>query len=133
MFPWLLLLGGTYLAYEGAEKVWHWIAAKRGGHDEHDEPSDQQSKALDYESSNEHTVEEVLERTETSEKQIVASAVRTDLVLSTEIMLISLANIESPSWGLRLATLIAVAAIMTVAVYGTVALLVKMDLSLIHI
>lgn len=123
VFPWLLLLGGTYLAYEGAEKVWHWIAAKRGGH----EPSDQQSKALDYESSNEHTVEEVLERTETSEKQIVASAVRTDLVLSTEIMLISLANIESPSWGLRLATLIAVAAIMTVAVYGTVALLVKMD------
>ena len=124
VFPWLLLLGGTYLAYEGAEKVWHWIAAKRGGHGE---SSDEHSKSLDYERSNEHTVEEVVERTETSEKQIVASAVRTDLVLSTEIMLISLANIESPSWGLRLATLIAVAVIMTIAVYGTVALLVKMD------
>lgn len=133
VFPWLLLLGGTYLAYEGAEKVWHWIAAKRGGHDSHvaaDEAAgqnDQHSKELDYENSNEHTVEEVLERTETSEKQIVASAVRTDLVLSTEIMLISLANIDSGSWMLRLATLITVGALMTAAVYGTVALLVKMD------
>ncbi len=133
VFPWLLLLGGTYLAYEGAEKVWHWIAAKRGGHNSHgaaDEAAgqnDQHSKELDYENSNEHTVEEVLKRTETSEKQIVASAVRTDLVLSTEIMLISLANINSESWMLRLATLITVGALMTAAVYGTVALLVKMD------
>ncbi len=133
VFPWLLLVGGTYLAYEGAEKVWHWIAAKRGGHASHgatDEPAaqnDHHSKELDYENSNEHTVEEVLQRTETSEKQIVASAVRTDLVLSTEIMLISLANIDSNSWGMRLAMLITVAVLMTVAVYGTVALLVKMD------
>lgn len=137
VFPWLLLLGGTYLSYEGAEKVWHWIAARRGGHapeegheaaaDEQAEQRDRHSRELDYENSNEHTVEEVLERTETSEKQIVASAVRTDLVLSTEIMLISLANIDSGSWMLRLATLIAVGALMTAAVYGTVALLVKMD------
>lgn len=136
VFPWLLLLGGTYLAYEGAEKVWHWVAARRGGHEAHGDthvgdapasPEDTQSKELAYEAENEHTLEEVLERTKTSEKQIVASAVRTDLVLSTEIMLISLANIDSPSWGLRLMTLIAVAVLMTIAVYGTVALLVKMD------
>lgn len=106
VFPWLLLIGGTYLAYEGAEKVWHWIGARRG---------------------HETTVEEVVERTATSEKQIVASAVRTDLVLSIEIMLISLANIDANSWPIRLATLILVAVLMTVAVYGTVALLVKMD------
>ena len=106
IFPWLLLLGGTYLAFEGAEKLWHWIAFRHG---------------------EEHSVEEVVERSETSEKQIVASAVRTDLVLSTEIMLISLANIDSDSWGMRLATLIVVALLMTVAVYGSVALLVKMD------
>ncbi|MDI6023872.1 DUF808 domain-containing protein [Leucobacter sp. UT-8R-CII-1-4] len=106
IFPWLLLLGGTYLAFEGAEKLWHWIASRHG---------------------EEHSVEEVVERSETSEKQIVASAVRTDLVLSTEIMLISLANIDSDSWGMRLATLIVVALLMTVAVYGSVALLVKMD------
>ena len=133
VFPWLLLLGGTYLAYEGTEKVWHWIAARRGGHHAHGETSasgtaeDAHSKDIAYEQANEHTVEEVLERSETSEKQIVASAVRTDLVLSTEIMLISLANIDSESWVLRLMTLVAVAVLMTIAVYGTVALLVKMD------
>lgn len=106
IFPWLLLVGGTYLAYEGAEKVWHWIGSRR---------------------KHETSVEEVIERTETSEKQIVASAVRTDLVLSIEIMLISLANIDANTWMLQLATLIVVAVLMTVAVYGTVALLVKMD------
>lgn len=106
IFPWLLLIGGTYLAYEGAEKVWHWIGSRRG---------------------HEHSVEQVIERTETSEKQIVGSAVRTDLVLSIEIMLISLANIDADSWVMRLAILIVVAILMTAAVYGTVALLVKMD------
>ncbi len=105
VFPWLLLVGGTYLAYEGAEKVWHWVGSR------HHEPS----------------VEQVVERTETSEKQIVGSAVRTDLVLSIEIMLISLANIEADTWGMRLAILVVVGIVMTAAVYGTVALLVKMD------
>ncbi len=105
VFPWLLLVGGTYLAYEGAEKVWHWIGSR------HHEPS----------------VEQVVKRTETSEKQIVGSAVRTDLVLSIEIMLISLANIEADTWGMQLAILVVVGIVMTAAVYGTVALLVKMD------
>lgn len=108
VFPWLLLIGGTYLAYEGAHKVWHWICSLRGHGDE-------------------HTVEDVVERTETDEKRIVASAVRTDLVLSIEIMLISLANIDADSWVTRLMILILVGVLMTVAVYGTVALLVKMD------
>ena len=106
VFPWLLLLGGTYLAYEGAEKLWHSVGKRH---------------------SDQHSAEEVVERTKTSEKQIVSSAVRTDLVLSIEIMLISLAAIETDSWGVRLAILIVVAIMMTVAVYGTVALLVKMD------
>lgn len=108
VFPWLLLLGGSYLAYEGTEKVWHWI---------------QQARGAEHEAS----VSDVVERTEVDEKQIVASAVRTDLVLSTEIMLISLASVEAPEWTLRLGILILVALAMTVAVYGSVALLVKMD------
>lgn len=114
IFPWLLVAGGTYLAYEGAEKVWHWIrpapAAAAGGH-------------RDAEAA----VAQVVERTAVDERQMVASAVRTDLVLSIEIMLISLANIEAASWGIRLATLAVVGIIMTVAVYGTVALLIRMD------
>lgn len=108
VFPWLLLIGGTYLCYEGAEKVWHWIGQLRGK--EH-EPS----------------VEEVVERTPQDEQSIVRSATTTDLVLSAEIMLISLSNIESDSWGMRLAMLIVIAIAMTALVYGVVALLVKMD------
>lgn len=108
VFPWLLIIGGSYLAFEGAEKVWHWLGSLRGARLE-------------------PTVEEVVERTPADERQIVTSAVRTDLVLSTEIMLISLANIDSDTWGQRLAILIVVALLMTVGVYGVVALLVKMD------
>ncbi|PRI10249.1 DUF808 domain-containing protein [Leucobacter massiliensis] len=108
VFPWMLLLGGSYLVYEGAEKVWHWIEAARGH-------------------AHEPSVEEVLERPESDEKQIVGSAVRTDLVLSAEIMLISLESIEADTWVMRLLILIAVGIAMTVAVYGAVALLVKMD------
>lgn len=108
VFPWLLLVGGTYLAFEGAEKVWHVLRQR-------------------FDREHHTTVDEVLERSEADEKQIVASAVRTDLVLSTEIMLIALSNVETGSWGMRLAILIAVALLMTVLVYGAVALLVKMD------
>lgn len=108
VFPWLLLAGGTYLAYEGTHKVWHWVQSWRGV-------------------AHEPTVQEVVERSEADEKGIVASAVRTDLVLSTEIMLISLSNIDTESWAMRLAMLVVIALVMTVAVYGVVALLVKMD------
>ena len=108
VFPWLLLAGGTYLAYEGTHKVWHWVLSWRGQEHEPD-------------------AEQIAQRTATDEKGIVSSAVRTDLVLSTEIMLISLSNIETDSWGMRLAMLIVVGVVMTVAVYGVVALLVKMD------
>lgn len=114
IFPWLLIAGGTYLAYEGAEKVWHWIRPSHG-------------HAAGGEQGDVAGVEQVVERTATDEKQMVSSAVRTDLVLSIEIMLISLANIEASSWGIRLATLIVVGLLMTVAVYGTVALLIRMD------
>ncbi|MCL1841264.1 MAG: DUF808 domain-containing protein, partial [Propionibacteriaceae bacterium] len=108
IFPWLLLVGGTYLAYEGAHKVWHWIQTLRG---------------------HEHgpTQAEIVERTPADEKQIVSNAVRTDLVLSVEIMLISLDNIDAGGWVYRLVILVVVALLMTVAVYGVVGLLVKMD------
>lgn len=108
VFPWLLLIGGTYLCFEGAEKVWHWIGQLRGA--EH-----------------QPTVEEVVHRTPEDERSIVRSATRTDLVLSAEIMLISLSNIDNDSWGMRLAMLIVIAIFMTALVYGVVALLVKMD------
>ena len=103
--PWLLtpilMLGGAYLCYEGAEKVWHKIA-HRGAHG---------------------AVEEQVQ----DEKTLVSGAVRTDLILSAEIMVITLNEvIDEPFWS-RLAILAVVALVMTVVVYGAVALIVKMD------
>ncbi|MBL7262281.1 DUF808 domain-containing protein [Paractinoplanes lichenicola] len=101
--PWLLtpilMLGGAYLCFEGAEKVW----AKVSGHGGHD---DEAAK---------------------DEKTLVSGAVRTDLILSAEIMVITLNEvIDEPFWS-RLAILAVVALLMTVVVYGAVALIVKMD------
>jgi len=103
--PWLLtpilMLGGAYLCYEGAEKVWARIAH----HDAHG-AGDEAAK---------------------DEKVLIAGAVRTDLILSAEIMVITLNEvIDEPFWS-RLAILAVVALAMTVAVYGVVALIVKMD------
>ncbi|MEV6493625.1 DUF808 domain-containing protein [Actinoplanes sp. NPDC051633] len=103
--PWLLtpilMLGGAYLCYEGAEKVW----AKVAHHDAHGEGA---------------------EGTQ-DEKKLISGAVRTDLILSAEIMVITLNEvIEEPFWSL-LAILAVVALVMTVVVYGVVALIVKMD------
>ncbi|MFG1922953.1 DUF808 domain-containing protein [Cryptosporangium sp. NPDC048952] len=96
----ILMIGGAYLCYEGAEKVWHKIA-HRGAHQEEEGAKD--------------------------EKALISGAVRTDLILSAEILVISLNEvIDEPFWS-RLAILAVVALIMTVVVYGAVGLIVKMD------
>jgi predicted DNA repair protein MutK len=103
--PWLLtpilMLGGAYLCYEGAEKVWARIAH----HDAHGAGEDQQQ----------------------DEKSLVSGAVRTDLILSAEIMVITLNEVIDQGFWSRLAILAIVAVVMTVLVYGAVALIVKMD------
>lgn len=102
VLPWLLIAGGSYLCFEGAEKVLEWFGFHHGGHDGEEGGRD--------------------------EKRLVAGAVRTDLILSAEIMLIGLAAID-PSLGfwMRLAVLAIIALAMTALVYGAVALLVKLD------
>ncbi|AKU16230.1 DUF808 domain-containing protein [Luteipulveratus mongoliensis] len=101
--PWLLMpvlmVGGAYLSYEGAEKLWE---ALRGGHEE-------ESNA------------------DKSEAEITGGAIRTDFILSAEIMVISLKEVEDEPFLSRLAILIVVALLITVLVYGVVALIVKMD------
>jgi predicted DNA repair protein MutK len=97
----LLMLGGTYLCYEGAEKVWGRIR----GHDAHGPAIDAQP----------------------DEDTIVAGAVRTDFILSAEIMVISLNEVADEAFVSRAAILIVVAIAITVLVYGVVALIVKMD------
>ncbi|GIE28253.1 hypothetical protein Ait01nite_012980 [Actinoplanes italicus] len=95
----LLMVGGAYLCYEGAEKIWERIAH----HEEH--AAEQQPE----------------------EKVLVAGAIRTDLILSAEIMVISLNEVATETFWARLAILSVVAVIMTVLVYGAVGLIVKMD------
>ena len=98
----ILMLGGAYLCYEGAEKIWHRIS----GHAE------------------EHgSVEKALP----DEKTIVTGAVRTDFILSAEIMVISLNEVASEGFVSRAAILAVVAVGITVLVYGVVGLIVKMD------
>ena len=104
--PWLLtpilMLGGCYLCYEGAEKVWHKI---RPGHEDHG------------------AGEEALP----DEKTIVSGAVRTDFILSAEIMVISLNEVADQAFLPRAVILVIVALGITVLVYGVVGLIVKMD------
>jgi predicted DNA repair protein MutK len=103
--PWLLtpilMLGGAYLCFEAAEKIW---GALRG-----------------------HGAHGADENATKSEDEVVAGAVRTDLILSAEIMVISLNEVAAEGFWSRLAILTVVALAITVVVYGVVALIVKMD------
>jgi hypothetical protein len=104
--PWLLspilMLGATYLCYEGAEKIW----ARLRGHEEHGLAAETGPAAED---------------------NMVASAIRTDFILSAEIMVIALNEVASESFVPRAIILAVVAVAITALVYGVVALIVKMD------
>jgi predicted DNA repair protein MutK len=106
--PWavtpLLMMGGAYLCFEGAEKV---IEAIGGGH-----AAEERLTTLDAEAL---------------EQQQVSGAIRTDLILSAEIMAIALAEVASLPMLTMAAVLAAVGVAITVGVYGVVALIVKMD------
>lgn len=107
VLPFLLIVGGAYLCFEGGEKVLEKLGWLPGHHEEHDEGDATSSEEL--------------------EKGIVSSATRTDLILSAEIMLVSMAGLGGETGVMRVAVLIGVAFFMTFFVYGLVALLVKAD------
>ena len=100
VLPWLLIIGGSYLCFEGAEKVMEWFGGHHGQAEE--QPRD--------------------------ERKLVFGAIRTDLILSTEIMLIALSSLDGglDIW-MTLGALVVIGFGMTVLVYGAVALLVKLD------
>lgn len=107
--PWaltpLLMIGGTYLCFEGAEKIWEKISHHPEGH-----------------------ADELHEGGQVAdEKDIVSGAVRTDFILSAEIMVISLNEVASEPLLSRAIILVVVALAITALVYGVVALIVKMD------
>ncbi|WP_426266360.1 DUF808 domain-containing protein [Sphingomonas sp. LHG3443-2] len=101
----LLMCGGAYLCFEGAEKLWEKVA---GDH---------------------HDTEELLACDDPAEleQRQVAGAIRTDFILSAEIMVIALAALELTALWLEAAVLAVVGIAITVAVYGTVGLIVKLD------
>ncbi|MCQ0971196.1 DUF808 domain-containing protein [Paracoccus sp. TK19116] len=109
LIPPLLMLGGAYLCYEGAEKVAH---AFGWGSDAH--------------SSEKHT--DPVGEGAALEEQRVAGAIKTDFILSAEIMTIALSTIPLEDTLVMKAVILAVVAIgITVVVYGSVALIVKAD------
>ena len=125
--PWLLtpvlMLGGAYLCYEAAEKIWHALSARFGSHgDAHAHAADEATEqgAGDAEQPAEGDPAKL-------EEQMVSGAIRTDLILSAEIMVISLNEVAAEGFWSRLAILTVVAIAITIAVYGVVALIVKID------
>src|SRR5690606_27287147 len=108
--PWLvtplLMIGGAYLCFEGAEKVFHKLFPHADAEVEAD---------LDVRDPA-HL-----------EEERVRGAIKTDFILSAEIMTIALAAIPGGSWWMEALTLAVVGVGITVAVYGAVALIVKMD------
>ncbi len=108
--PWmitpLLMLGGSYLCFEGAEKIFHALFPHADKHIE----ADMSVKDPGH-----------------LEEAKVKGAIKTDFILSAEIMTISLAAIEAPNVWMQGATLALVGIMVTIAVYGSVGLIVKMD------
>ncbi|MGN0065542.1 MAG: DUF808 domain-containing protein [Nocardioides sp.] len=113
--PVLLILGGTFLAYEGAEKLWEKFGP--GHHDEVEELTEE--------------VAATGELSAAREALTVSGAIKTDFILSAEIMVISLNEVMSadpqPGFLMRAVVLALVAVVITAVVYGVVAIIVKMD------
>ena len=110
--PWsitpLLMLGGVFLCYEGAEKVWEMVSP----HAAHAHEAEIGAAPADPQAL---------------EEAKIAGAIKTDFVLSAEIMAIALATIPEAGFWMQAATLALVGIGITVVVYGAVALIVKAD------
>src|SRR5215210_2667441 len=108
LLPWLLtpilMIGGTYLCYEGAEKLWEMVSP-------HHADAETTASAQGPE----------------SEEALVGGAIRTDFILSAEIMVIALNEVTDEPLLSRALILVAVALAITAGVYGAVGVIVKMD------
>lgn len=111
--PWLivpvLLLGGAYLSYEGTEKIFHVLTRKS-------HPNHPKAQTIGDKS-------ELLK----VEKNKIKSAVRTDFILSIEIVVIALGTVMEQSLPMRIIVVTLIAILATVGVYGLVALIIRMD------
>jgi len=115
--PWavvpLLMIGGAYLCYEGFEKIAHrWL---------HGAEADAGKAAL-LKALEDPAVDLVA-----LEKSKIKGAIRTDFILSAEIIVITLGTVAEASLPVRIAVMVGIAVLMTVGVYGLVAAIVKLD------
>lgn len=111
LVPWLitplLMLGGAYLCFEGAEKLAH--------------------KFLPHEAGEESQAAPIPDDLVAFEQQKIKGAIRTDFILSAEIIVIALGTVQGSSLGLQIAVVAGIALLMTIGVYGLVGLIVKLD------
>ena len=108
----LLVCGGLYLCFEGAEKVLHWRVAKHSAEEAG------------------HVVEQLADPQVdpvTLERQKIRGAIRTDFILSAEIIVLTLGVVEASDLITQLIVLSGISSLMTVGVYGLVAGIVKID------
>jgi len=116
----LLMLGGAFLCYEGFEKVVHKLLHSR--EEEHEDHAKRVQALADS-------------RVDMAqfEKQRIRGAIRTDAILSAEIIVIALGTVQDAELAVRIGVVSAIAAVMTVGVYGLVAGIVKLDDAGIHL
>lgn len=112
LVPWLitplLMLGGAYLCFEGAEKLAHKFLPH---------------EAAEGEPSSQVVPDDLV----AFEQQKIKGAIRTDFILSAEIIVIALGTVQGSSLGLQISVVAGIALLMTVGVYGLVGLIVKLD------
>lgn len=116
LLPWLitplLMIGGGYLCFEGFEKVFHkWLHGSK----------DAERAAL-----KEALIDPSVDMAE-FEKEKIKGAVRTDFILSAEIVVIALGVVADQSFATRVGVVVAIAVLITLTVYGLVAAIVKLD------
>ena len=105
----VLIIGGIYLAYEGAEKIFEYFFHKKESKKENSEQNLSENEILDL------------------EKSKIKSAIITDFILSVEIVIIALGTVIEETLTNQILVVSVVALIATVGVYGIVALIVRMD------
>lgn len=122
--PWiitpLLMLGGAFLCYEGFEKVAHRLL--------HPKREDETKHAERLEAIADQNVDMV-----EFEKRRIRGAIRTDAILSAEIIVIALGTVQDAELAVRIGVLSAIAVLVTIGVYGLVAAIVKLDDLGIHL
>ncbi|MFT6233948.1 MAG: putative DNA repair protein MutK [Myxococcota bacterium] len=127
--PWvitpILMCGGLFLAYEGVHKVIHTFSHDHA--DDHDDVPSNQAKIVEKDGKKVVTASKGAKDLVQFETQRVKGAIRTDLILSAEIVALTLSQVAEETFLMQVLVLYAVCIIITIGVFGIVGGLVKID------